>query len=252
MTPQERDLVTALLSRLAQHGTQPKDADADALIRRAMAQQPDAPYYLVQTVLVQDMALRNAESRIAELERQLAQAKAAPAPQDQPQSSFLAGASRGSVPSAGTGTRSPPGAAPAPVWSQSGGAGAAAYGAAPPSAVPASAPSLMPGAGSGFLRQAATTAAGIAGGALLFQGIQSLFGPHYGGGFLSGMPTQPGISETVNNYYYEDQGQNAPDTREADADTGADQDQSYAADQDMADADFADQDFGSDDSNYDV
>ena len=72
MTPQERDLVTALLSRLEQHGAQPKDAEADALIRRAMAQQPDAPYYLVQTVLVQDMALRNAESRIAELERQLA------------------------------------------------------------------------------------------------------------------------------------------------------------------------------------
>jgi uncharacterized protein len=36
--------------------------------------------------------------------------------------------------------------------------------------------------GSGFLRQAATTAAGIAGGALLFQGIESLFGPHYGSG----------------------------------------------------------------------
>jgi len=252
MTPQERDLVTALLSRLAQQGAQPKDADADALIRRAMAEQPDAPYYLVQTVLVQDMALRNAESRIAELERQLAQAKAAPAPQEQPQSSFLAGASRGSVPSAGAWTRSPPGAAL--VWSQSSGAGAPAYGSAPSSAAPVSgAPSLMPGAGSGFLRQAATTAAGIAGGALLFQGIQSLFGPHYGGGFLSGMPTQqPGISETVNNYYYEDQGQNAPDTRQADADTGADQDQSYAADQDMADADFADQDFGNDDSNFDV
>lgn len=253
MTPQERDLVTALLSRLEQHGAQPKDAEADALIRRAMTQQPDAPYYLVQTVLVQDMALRNAESRIAELERQLAQAKAAPAPQEQPQSSFLAGAGRGSVPSAGAWTRSPPSAVPAPVWGQSGAGGAPAYGTAPAGTAPVSgAPSLMPGAGSGFLRQAATTAAGIAGGALLFEGIQSLFGPHYGGGFLSGMPTQPGISETVNNYYYEEPGQNAPDTQQADADTGADQDQSYAADQDMADADFADQDFGSDDSNYDV
>jgi len=248
MTPQERELVTALLSRLEQQGAQPKDADADALIRRAMAQQPDAPYYLVQTVLVQDMALRNAESRIAELERQLALAKTASPPQEQ-QSSFLAGASRGSVPSAGAAPRSPQSGAPAPVWTQSGGAGAPAYGAAPTS----TGPSLMPGAGSGFLRQAATTAAGIAGGALLFEGIQSLFGPHYGGGFLSGMPTQqPSISETVNNYYYEDQGQNAPDTLQADADTGADQDQSYAADQDMADADLADQDFGSDDSNYDV
>jgi hypothetical protein len=252
MTPQERDLVTALLSRLEQHGAQPKDPEADALIRKAMAEQPDAPYYLVQTVLVQDMALRNAESRIAALERQLAQAKAAAAaaPQQQPQSSFLGGADRGSVPSAGAWTHSSPSAAPAPVWSQSGGAGAPAAGAAPvaSSASAGGAPTLMPGAGSGFLRQAATTAAGIAGGALLFQGIQSLFGPHYGGGFLSGMPTQPGISETVNNYYYEDR--NAPDTTQADA--GADRDQSYAADQDPADADFADQDLGSDDSNFDV
>ena len=111
---------------------------------------------------------------------------------------------------------------------------------------------MQPSATSGFLRSAAATAAGIAGGALLFQGIQSLLGPHYGGGLLSGMPTQPGISETINNYYYEDQGQSAPETRQADADGGAEQDQSYAADQDMADDDFADQDFASDDSNYDV
>jgi len=244
MTPQERDLVTALLDRLKQQGNQPKDTEADALIRGAMAEQPDAPYYLVQTVLIQDMALRNAESRIAELERQLAQAKAATAPQQQP-TSFLGGAGRGSVPSSGAWTRSTQGGAPEAAWSQSGGMPA---GGAPPimPGAGSSAPAIMPGAGSGFLRQAATTAAGIAGGALLFQGIQSLFGPHYGSGFLAGMPTQPGISETVNNYYGD---QGAPGLTQADA--GPDQDQS-AADQDMTDADFADQDFGTDDSNLDV
>jgi hypothetical protein len=238
MTPQERDLVTALLDRLKQQGNQPKDAEADALIRRAMAEQPDAAYYLAQTVLIQDMALRNAESRIAELERRLAEAKAAPEPQ-QPQS-FLGSADRGSVPSAGVWTRSTQGSAPAtaaPAWNQPG--------SVPPSGA---APSIMPGAGSGFLRQAATTAAGIAGGALLFQGIQSLFGPHYGGGFLSGMPTQPGISETVNNYYGD---QSAPGVTQADA-AGADHDQSFANDQDLSDADFAAQDFGIDDSTFDV
>jgi hypothetical protein len=234
MTPQERDLVTGLLDRLKQQrGDQPKDPEADALIRRAVAEQPDAPYYLVQTVLIQDMALRNAESRIAELERRLAEAKAAPGPQQQP-ASFLGGAGGGSVPSAGVWTRSTPGA-PEAAWSQPAGAPAG------------TAPSIMPGAGSGFLRQAATTAAGIAGGALLFQGIQSLFGPHYGGGFLSGMPTQPGISETVNNYYGD---QAAPGVTQADA--GRDPDQGGTADQDMADADFADQDFGADDSAFDV
>src|SRR5258708_8779413 len=244
MTPQERDLVTALLDRLKQQGNQPKDTEADALIRGAMAEQPDAPYYLVQTVLIQDMALRNAESRIAELERQLAQAKAATAPQQQP-TSFLGGAGRGSVPSSGAWTRSTQGGAPEGAWSQSGGMPA---GGAPPimPGAGSSAPAIMPGAGSGFLRQAATTAAGIAGGALLFQGIPPPFRPPYGIGFLAGMPTQPGISETVNNYYGD---QGAPGLTQAHA--RPDQDQS-AADQDMTDADFADQDFGTDDSNLDV
>src|SRR6185312_8200821 len=202
-----------------------------------MAEQPDAPYLLAQTVLIQDMALREAERRIVELERQAAPARPAA---EQP-ASFLRAARGGSVPSAGPWAPSPVPTQGTPAPSSNRPAGSAA------AAVPNPAPGLMAGAGSGFLRQAATTAAGIAGGALLFQGIQSLLGPHYGGGFLSGMPTQPGISETVNNYYSEDPAGNAPDTPQADA--GAGQDQSYAADQDMADADFADQDLGSDDSN---
>ena len=61
--------------------------------------------------------------------------------------------------------------------------------------------------GSGFLRSAATTAAGVAGGALLFEGIQSMFG-HHADGILSGVPQQPAITETViNNYYGDDPGE---------------------------------------------
>ncbi len=235
MTPQERDLVTALIARLKQQGNQPKDSEADALIRRAVAEQPDIPYLLAQTVLIQDMTLRNAETRIGELERQAAEGRAPQQP-----GSFLGGAGRGSVPSAGVWTRAGQPQAPAAApsgWSQAASGGAA----------------MMPGAGGGFLQQAAATAAGIAGGALLFQGIQSLLGPHYGGGMLAGMQPQPGLSETVINNYYGDQGdpgsQGAPDITQADA--GVDQDQDYA-DQDMADTDFADQDFGGDDSGFDV
>ena len=103
------------------------------------------------------------------------------------------------------------------------------------------------GGGSGFLRQAAMTAAGVAGGALLFQGIQSMFGPHYGN-LLSGMPTQPGLSETVINNYYGDQGTPAPDTRQADFQQADDTDQDDASGQDFAD----NQDFGGDGGNFDV
>src|SRR6185437_12923812 len=65
-------------------------------------------------------------------------------------------------------------------------------------------PQMLAGGGSGFLRQAAATAAGVVGGSLLFQGISSMFGPHYGSGFLAGTPMQPGLSETVINNYYND------------------------------------------------
>jgi hypothetical protein len=70
MTPQESDLITTLLSRLKSTAGQPKDPEADRLIRQAMTEMPDAPYYLVQTVLIQDLSLQQAEARIAELEKQ--------------------------------------------------------------------------------------------------------------------------------------------------------------------------------------
>src|SRR6266700_746121 len=79
MVPQERDLITTLLARLKGAAGQPKDPEADALIRQAMVEQPDAPYYLVQTVLIQDLSLHQAQNRIAELEQQVnAQATAKP------------------------------------------------------------------------------------------------------------------------------------------------------------------------------
>jgi uncharacterized protein len=256
MTPQERDLITALLARLKQQGNQPKDAEAEALIRAAMAAQPDAPYLLVQTVLIQDLTLHDAERRIAELERQVA---ARPVPAPAAPTSFLGGAGRGSVPAAGAWPQatSPAMAAPSPVWTQSSAGAAAAP--APQSMMSPS--QMLSGSGSGFLRQAATTAAGVAGGALLFQGIESLFGPHYGGGFLGGTPMQPGLSETVINNYYghtpdTDQGNpqsadfaNDPSLQQADF--GNDPGQDYASDQDMADTDVGGQDVG-DDGNYDV
>ena len=207
MTPQERELVTQLLQRLKQAGGgQPKDPDAEALIRGAMAEQPDAPYYLVQTVLMQDMALTEAQRRISELERQ-AQSTAAP------QRSFLGG----SVPSSGPWGRAPqPAPAPAsPAW------GGQTAGMAP---------QMQPSATSGFLRSAAATAAGIAGGALLFEGIQSLFGHGFGG---PGFAQQPGIGETViNNYWTQEPQPQAPEQTAWDdqpADDGT-PDQDLAAD----------------------
>lgn len=222
MTPQERDLVTQLLQRLKQAGGAAKDPEAETLIRQAMSAQPDAPYYLVQTVLMQDMALAEAQRRIADLERQ-AQSTAAP------QRSFLGG----SVPSAGPWARAPQPQAAPPAWGGQ------------PAAPMQPSPMTQPSATSGFLRSAAATAAGIAGGALLFQGIQSMFGHGFGG---VGFAQQPGISETiVNNYGTADQpppeqtAWNDPGTTWNDQGTPDD----GAADQDVAADDWS----GGDDSD---
>jgi hypothetical protein len=87
MTPQEKDLITSLMDRLTKAGGEPKDREAEALIRQSVAEQPDAPYQLVQTVLIQDMALNQAQSRIADLEKKLAEAT----PRTQQPTSFLGG-----------------------------------------------------------------------------------------------------------------------------------------------------------------
>src|SRR6516165_4767166 len=54
MTPQEKELLTTLLDRVKNAPRQDKDPEADALIRQAMAAQPDLPYYLTQTVQILD------------------------------------------------------------------------------------------------------------------------------------------------------------------------------------------------------
>ncbi len=74
MTPQEKDLTTILLDRLNKTEGQ-KDSEAEALIRQATAERHGAPYYLVQTVLIQDLSLHNAQRRITDLETQLTEPK---------------------------------------------------------------------------------------------------------------------------------------------------------------------------------
>ena len=222
MVPQERDLITTLLARLKSTAGQPKDPEADALISQSMAELPDAPYYLVQTVLIQDLSLHQAENRIAELEKQLTDAQAAAA---KTPTSFLgnlfgsgqpARPAAGSVPSAGPWTRSPQVAAAPPP--QQGYAPPQQGYAPPPQQGYAPAGGMMGGGmmggmggGGGFLRSAAATAAGIAGGALLFQGISSLFGHSYASGLNGGMGMNSGLGETVVNNYYGDGGSGGGD-----------------------------------------
>ncbi|MDE2330408.1 MAG: DUF2076 domain-containing protein, partial [Bradyrhizobium sp.] len=68
MTPQERQLVDDLFARLSKVEDAPRDPDATAAITQGLRSAPNAIYALVQTVLVQDEALKQAHHRIEELE----------------------------------------------------------------------------------------------------------------------------------------------------------------------------------------
>ncbi len=160
MQQQERELISGLFDRLKPFESHPRDGEAESFIKGLAAQQPAAPYLLVQTVLVQEQALKAAQERIAELEAKAgtAQPPAAgflgSAPQIGPWGAAAASAApRTSVPSTAPSTRSPMQAALAPQQ-----------------------PPQQQQPGGSFLRTAMVTAAGVAGGALLFEGIRGLMG----------------------------------------------------------------------------
>ena len=162
MTPQESELISDLFRRLREADTAPHDRDAEELIRRLVGEHPGAPYLLAQNVLVQEYALKNAQVRIEDLQRQLAEASRPP---EQP-TSFLGGLFGGG--SAPRRQAAPPPPPPPPSY------GPGPWGAQPYPQQPG--PWGAPQQGGGFMQSALTTAAGVAGGALLFEGIEHMFG----------------------------------------------------------------------------
>lgn len=85
---EDRDAIEGLFRRLedVQRRADPRDPEAESLIHESIQRQPAAPYYMAQTILVQEHALSIAERRIAELEDEIERARGArpPAPQRGP------------------------------------------------------------------------------------------------------------------------------------------------------------------------
>ncbi len=214
MTPQERDLLSRFLDDLARSNPGPKDREAADQIERALMSNPDAAYVLVQHAILSDQALHAAQDRIAELER----AGAAPAAEP----SFL-GAAFGKAPSnpasapLGGATSVPPTPAPAQGGGFFGSPSAqASYGQ--PWGGDRPGPFSGGGGVGSFLRSAGTTAAGVAGGAFLFEGLSNIFGGHHGGGFGGGQGFMGGPTENVTINEYGDRDAD----RSSFADTGGD------------------------------
>jgi uncharacterized protein len=174
MTPEERKLVIELFDRLATLEDAERDPEAERLIRDGLRQAPNAAYALVQTVLVQDEALKRANARIREIEG----GGEAPARD----TSFL-GSMRDSLSGAREGRGSVPSVRPGGGSTVTAPAMSAAWrtGSQPTPPPPMSAPMAAPmGMGGSFLGTAASAAAGVIGGALLLDGIRSMMGHHAG------------------------------------------------------------------------
>ncbi len=152
MDHQDRQAIEHLFGKLAQVEGQstPPDAQAADFIRSQTARQPNAPYYMAQTIVVQEQALSAAHGRIQQLEQELASRPAGGG-------GFLAGLFGGGQ------SRPQPSYQPQPMQDM------------PPHMAPGMG-GMAPGrGGGGFLAGAAQTAMGVAGGVLLGNMIAGAF-----------------------------------------------------------------------------
>jgi hypothetical protein len=273
MTPQERQMIDDLFDRLGKVEGAPRDRDAEDAIAQGQRQAPHAVYALVQTVLLQDEALKRANDRIQQLEHGGAE--------QAPQGGFLDSMrdalfgqnqtqSRSSVPSVR------PSEPNRPAWNtgqvigqpqggnNQGGYGQGGYAQGPGPGQYGQQPYGQPqpaGGGGSFLGTAAAAAAGMVGGSLLLGSIRNMMGGHQQGfgdsafGSESRSPWSSSNSDASSgslanqagvNDIGSSSGSHAGGFDQAQADADQDQDQ----DQDDGDYDTADNDSGSNDSDW--
>ncbi|WP_286917764.1 MULTISPECIES: DUF2076 domain-containing protein [Pseudomonas] len=173
MNTDEQSLIDGLFTRLQQAEKEgsARDAQADERIKGHVSAQPAAPYYMAQAILVQEAAIKRLSEQNQQLQTELQQARSqAAAPAQQGGGGFLSSIFGGgnrdvqqparAVQPQGNGWREP--ARQAPAYQ-------------PPPQQNYVAPGAQAPAGGGFMRGALQTAAGVAGGVMLAQGISSLF-----------------------------------------------------------------------------
>jgi hypothetical protein len=188
MTPQERQMVADLFDRLASLEGERRDADAERVIREGLDRAPNAIYALVQSVLVQDEALKRANARIEELEHAAGGQPAQGGGFLDSMRNVLTGRG-GSVPSVRPGGQGSSGAwGPRPDAPPAGYPPQGGYQQQPGYPQAPMGGGMMGGHGGSFLGTAAATVAGVVGGAMLLNGIRSAFGgvggnQAFGGGF---------------------------------------------------------------------
>lgn len=200
MNSEEQTLIDGLFSKLrqAEADSAARDTQAEARIKEHLTQQPAVPYYMTQTILVQEAAIKQLDAtgkqlteqvqqlqaQLQQTQAQLQQAQSQPAPSSGGFLSSIFGSSRDPQPQAQQPSFSQPRqASPQPSsggWRESGPASPPPYNAPQGNYAPPPPQYQQPQApaapiGSGFLGGALKTAAGVAGGVMLAEGISSLF-----------------------------------------------------------------------------
>lgn len=235
MTPQEQQMIDGLIDRIRSTQLTDRDPVAAAHLQQGLGSNPDAIYILAQTVLVQQQALLQAQQQLQTANNDLSQLRqnagqAAPPASSSWLDRFFGNGSQSQQPSQGQGYPQQQSQGYPPQQSQPYGGGQAAYPPAPQqqpygTAVYGGAPTYPPqsyppqqgypqqayppaygygqpqSGGGSFLRSAATTAAGVAAGALIFEGVESMFSGHHDGGYGYSGGHEGGT--TINNYYDE-------------------------------------------------
>lgn len=254
MSPEERQLLTALFDRVQTASSTPRDHEAESLVDEQTRRQPYAAYYLAQAVIVQEKGLEAASHRIQELEARVHELESTADSRHQGSGGFL-----GSI----FGNSEPPrqDRIPVPNQAYAGNRGYDDYRPPQPTGGPwgssqsFGAQPAAPSAGGSFLRGALGTAAGVAGGMLLANSLSSVFSNHVSG-LGWGSPTQGAaafggapVEETVINNYYGDAAENGKDQQASDDDNIQ---QADYGDDDNGASDDSDDDFGGSDDSLDI
>ncbi len=173
MQSEEQRLIDGLFGRLkeAETKTGPRDLQAEQQINQHIREQPSAPYYMAQAMIIQEAALKQMDQRVKELEAQVAQLQQT-ANGQQSSGGFLAGLFGG-------GSRSTP--SPREQY-QAQQQNAAAWNNAqqggysqPQQPAYAQPQQAAPSRAGGFLGGALQTAAGVAGGVVLADMLTGMF-----------------------------------------------------------------------------
>lgn len=226
MTPDERQLISGLFDRLRQTGLPEKDREAEQLINASLRQSPDAGYMLVQSTIVQEMALNQLQQRIEELEDQVRDLERSRSQPQASSGSFLGGLFGGGQSRPAAGSVPPTGRQSGGFGQQTGGFGQGRQAGSPWGGGQGQMPmQQQPAQGGGFMRSAMATAAGVAGGMLAANAISGMMNS---GGTAHAAPAGAGPAATNSEAGYgsqsegQDDSSNDPGTFSSFDDSGSD------------------------------